>query len=87
MDADCFRNQLRAYRVLLAILAAEGEDEMCRGCIGFDGATTRTQKGLRKLELDLEAVPGREEEKGALISQIALLSQQAERLPPSDDPT
>lgn len=87
MDANYFGNQLRAYRVLLAILAAEGEDEMCGGCIGFDGATTRTQKGLRKLELDLEAVPGAEEEKGALIGQIALLRQRAERLPQSDDPT
>lgn len=87
MEAEYFKNQLRGYKVVVALLEAEGEDALCIGCIGFDGATTKAKKGLRKLKLDLEGVEGPEEEKRALVAQIDQLSQQAESIPEAKDPT
>lgn len=87
MEAKYFKNQLRGYDIVLAMLQAEGEDDLCPRCIGFDGAMTKAKKGLKKLKLDLQGLSGPEHEKERLAAQIDLLAQQLESLPGAEDPT
>lgn len=87
MEVKYFQNQLRGYNKVAAMLRAESEDDLCRGCIGFDGAMTKAKKGLKKLKLDLEGVTAPKEEKDSLTGQIEQLTQQLESLPEAEDPT
>jgi len=76
--SDYFTNQLRGYTVVLAILQAYSND-ICRNCIGLEGARNKVEKGLKKLSMDLKgsSVP---EEKGALLAQINTLINEAEAI-------
>lgn len=87
MEAKYFKNQLRGYNIVVAMLQAESEDDLCKACIGFDGAMTKAKKGLKKLKLDLQGVTAPEAEKGSLVGQIEQFAQQLERLPQAEDPT
>lgn len=87
MDAKYFQNQLRGYNIVLAMLRAESEDDLCRVCIGFDGAVTKAKKGLKKLKLDLQGLSGPEDDKKRLVGQIDRLTQQLEGLANEEDPT
>ena len=87
MEVKYFKNQLRGYNVVLSILTAESEDDLCRGCIGFDGAMTKAKKGLKKLKLDLQDLTAPEEEKESLVGQIEELTKRLEGLPEADAPT
>ncbi|MFQ5988120.1 MAG: hypothetical protein ACE5H6_04640 [Dehalococcoidia bacterium] len=87
MEVEYFKNQIRAYNIVLALVQAESEDDICAGCIGLDGAMTKAKKGLRKLKLDLQDLAAPKEEKESLVSQIDQLIQQVESLPEAEDPT
>ena len=87
MEAKYFKNQLRGYNVVLGILKAESEDDFCRNCIGLEGAITKVEKGLRKLNLDLANLAAPEEEKREITAQIDRLSQQVGSLPLGEEPT
>lgn len=87
MEVKYFENQLRGYKVVLAILRAESEDDSCRNCIGLEGATTKVEKGLKKLTLDLKDLVAREEERTDITTQIDELSRQVESLPLGGAPT
>ena len=87
MEVEYLKNQIRAYKVALALIQAESEDDICLGCIGLDGAITKAKKGLRKLNLDLQDLAAPKEEKESLVGQIDQLSQQVESLPEAEDPT
>lgn len=86
MNLEYFKNQLRGYRVFLAMLRAESEDDLCPKCIGWDGALTKAKKGLRKLNADLQDLAAPKEEKDSLVRQIGKLAQQAEGLPEAEEP-
>ena len=87
MDVKYFQNQLRGYNIVVAVLQAESEDDLCPRCIGLDGAITKAKKGLKKLNLDLQGLTAPEEDKESLVGQIEELSQQLEGLPEAEDPT
>jgi hypothetical protein len=87
MEARYFENQLRGYKVVLAILRAESEDDSCRVCIGLEGAITKVEKGLKKLKLDLADLAASEQEKKDITAQIDQLSQQVESVPVGEAPT
>jgi len=87
MEAKYFENQLRGYKVVLAILRAESEDDSCRNCIGLEGAITKVEKGLKKLKLDLADLVAPEQERKDITIRIDQLSQQAESLPLGEAPT
>lgn len=82
--ANYFTNQLRGYPVVLAALQAYSND-ICRNCIGLEGAQTKVEKGLKKLGMDLKgpSIPG--EEKEALLAQIESLHREAEAIELSED--
>lgn len=87
MEAKNFKNQLRCYKVVLAILRAESEDDSCINCIGLEGAKTKVEKGLKKLKLDLSESVASEQERENITSQIDQLSQQAGSIPLGEAPT
>lgn len=80
--ANYFSNQLRGYPVVLAILQAYSND-ICRNCIGLEGAQTKVVKGLKKLSMDLKgsSIP----EKEALLAQIDALSGETEAIALSEN--
>ena len=80
--SNYFTNQLRGYPVGLAALKAYSND-ICRKCIGLEGAQTKVQKGLKKLGMDLKGSPLPEKE--ALLAQINSLSRKAEAIELSED--
>ena len=82
--SNYFTNQLRGYPVVLVALQAYSND-ICRNCIGLEGAQTKVKKGLKKLGMDLKGSSIPEEEKGALLAQIASLSSDAEEIELSED--
>jgi len=84
--SNYFTNQLRGYPVVLAALQAysKGKD-ICRNCIGLEGAQTKVKKGLKKLGMDLKGSPIPEEEKEAVLAQIEVLSSEAEAIELSED--
>ena len=47
MEVKYFQNQLRGYGIVVAVLQAESEDDLCKGCIGLDGAMSKAKKGSR----------------------------------------
>lgn len=75
--SDYFKNQLRGYNVVLAVLKAFSSD-ICKNCIDLQREKTKVIKGLRKLRMDLEASKVTEEEKSGIISQIERLTNVAE---------
>ena len=85
MDAKYFRNQIRGYKIIVALLRAESEDDLCPRCIGFDGAMTKVKKGLKKLKLDLQGLSDPEDGKDRLVSQIDQLTQQLGGIPEAED--
>ena len=87
MEAKYFKNQLRGYNVVLGVLRAESKDNLCKNCIGLEGAITKVEKGLKKLKLDLTDLVAPEEEKKVLTNQIDKLDQQVESLPLGEEPT
>jgi len=87
MEAKNFENHLRCYKVVLAILKAESEDDSCINCIGLEGAKTKVEKGLKKLKLDLAESVASEQERENITSQIDQLGQQVERIPLGEAPT
>ncbi len=87
MEAKYFENQLRGYKVVLAILRAESEDDFCRNCIGLEGAMTKVEKGLKKLKRDLADLVALEQERTDITIQINQFSRQVESLPLGEAPT
>ncbi len=87
MEAKYFENHLRCYKVILAILKAESEDDSCINCIGLEGAQTKVEKGLRKLKLDLADSIASEQERENFTNRIDQLSQQVEIIPLGEAPT
>jgi len=82
--SNYFTNQLRGYPVVLATLQAYSKD-ICRNCIGLEGAQTKVEKGLKKLGMDLKGSSVPEEEKEALLAQIDALSSKTEAIELSED--
>ena len=82
--SNYFTNQLRGYPVVLAALQAYSND-ICRNCIGLEGAQTKVEKGLKKLSIDLKGSSTPDEEKEALLAQIDALSREAEAIELSED--
>ena len=87
MEATYFKNQLRGYHIAFGVLRAESEDDLCRNCIGLEGAVTKVEKGLKKLKLDLADLVAPEEEKTVFTNQIDRLSEQVSSLPSGEEPT
>jgi len=87
MEATYFRNQLRAYSVVLGVLKAESEDDFCINCIGLEGAITKVEKGLKKLKLELANLAAPEEDKKDIATRIDELSQQVGNIPLGKGPT
>jgi len=87
MAAKYFKDQLRGYNVVLAILRAGSEDDFCRNCIGLEGAIIKEEKGLKKLKLDLADLVAPEQERTNITTQIDQLSQQVSSLPLGEEPT
>lgn len=81
-----FKNQLRGYRVAMPTLQALSED-ICRKCIGLEGAKTKIIKGLKKLRIDLENSSLPEGEKGKMATSINKLSEVAERIDVAEETT
>lgn len=79
-----FKNYMRGYSVVIPTLQALSKD-ICRSCIGLQGAQTKVLKGLKKLKIDLET--SEVSEKEDIISQIERLSKMAESLEISDNTT
>ena len=82
--ANYFENQLRGYPVVLAILPAFSKD-ICRNCIGLEGAQVKVEKGLKKLRIDLEDSSVPQGEKSKLLARIESLAREAEEIEVSDD--
>ena len=82
--SNYFSNQLRSYPVVLAVLQAYSKD-ICRNCIGLEGAQTKVGKGLKKLGMDLKGSPIDEKEKEALLAQIDALSGETEAIALSEN--
>ena len=82
-----FKDQLRGLNVVLAVLRAGSEDDVCRNCIGLEGAITKAEKGLKKLTLDLADLVTPEQERTDITLQIDQLSQQVSSLPLGEEPT
>jgi len=80
--SNYFKNQLRGYPVVLAILEAYSKD-ICRNCIGLEGTRTKVEKGLKKLSIDLKgsSVP----EKEVLLAQIDALFNETEAIELSEN--
>jgi hypothetical protein len=87
METKYFENHLRGYKVVLAILRAESEDDSCINCIGLEGAIIKVGKGLKKMKLDLTDSTASEQDRENITSQIDQLSQQVERVPLGEAPT
>ena len=87
MEATCFKNQLRGYHIAFGVLRAESEDDLCRNCIGLEGAIIKVEKGLKKLKLDLADLVAPEEEKNVFTNQIDWLSKRVSSLPSGEEPT
>jgi len=82
--SNYFQNQLRSYPMVLAVLQAYSKD-ICRNCIGLEGAQTKVVKGLKKLGMDLNGSSIPEKEKEALVAQIDALSSEAEAIALSEN--
>jgi hypothetical protein len=74
-----FKNQLRGYSVVIPTLQALSRD-LCKKCIGLEGAKTKVIKGLKKLSLDLENSSLPEGEKEEVTTMINRLLEMADRI-------
>jgi TusA-related sulfurtransferase len=79
-----FKNQLRGYNVVVATLQAFSED-ICRNCIGLEGAKTKVVKGLKKLKIDLENSDLSEAEKKETLASIERFSDATEQIDVAED--
>lgn len=77
-----FKNQIRGYNVVIPILHALSKD-ICRGCIGLEGAKTKVVKGLKKLKIDLENSDLSQKEE--IIMLINNLSEMADGIDVSEE--
>lgn len=76
-----FESQLMIYPVLLSALKACCED-VCLNCIGLEAAKTKTEKGLKKLMMDVKnCTVTTEEKKKGLLTKIESLATIAEKIP------
>jgi len=74
-----FKNQLRGYNVVLAVLGAFSQD-ICQNCIGLSGAKTKFIKGLKKLRMDLEKASVPRMEKESILISVESFFKAAEGL-------
>ena len=81
-----FKNQLRGYSVVIPTLQTLSKD-LCRKCIGLDGAKIKVIKGLKKLTMDLENSSLPVGEKGEIATLIKRLSEVAEKIDVAEDTT
>lgn len=79
-----FRNRLRSYPVVISALRAFSTD-ICKSCIGLEGAQTKVIKGLKKLRKELQESQVSEEEREELLTRIDSLSQEAEGIEIASD--
>lgn len=81
-----FKNQLRGYNVVIPTLHALSKD-ICRDCIGLEGAKTKVMKGLKKLKIDLENSDLSQGEKEEIIVLINSLSEMANGIDVAEETT
>ena len=72
-----FKNHIRGYNVVMPTLHALSKD-ICRGCIGLEGAKTKVIKGLKKLKIDLENSDLSQGEKTEITMLINSLSEMSD---------
>jgi len=84
MQTEVFENQMRGLNIMLgALQAATGE--ICKSCIGLEGAKTKVGKMAKKLSMDLDTASiccdsCEEKTKADLQARIDSLSKAAEEL-------
>ena len=79
-----FESQLRIYPVILNALKASTED-ICVNCIGLESAKIKTEKGLKKLKMDLtKCTVTPEDKKKELLIKIESLAEIAGKIPLAD---
>ena len=85
MPVEVFENQLLGYRAALGGLEAL-TSEICVKCITLEAAKTKVEKGLKKLDSDIEAesIPCAET-KGNLKARIDALSKAVDELGIAED--
>ncbi len=79
-----FENQLRGLNVVIPILLASSED-ICRDCIGLDGAKLKVFKRLKKLKIDLDTSSFSETQKPEFLTTIEHLSETCEKIDVAED--
>lgn len=84
-----FKNQLRGYSVVIPTLQAFSKfsKDICRKCIGLEGAKTKVIKGLKKLRIDFENSSLLEGEREEVATSIKRLSEMAEEIDVADETT
>ena len=77
---EVLKNQIQGLNIVLgALQAASGE--ICKSCIGLEGAKTKVGKMVKKLGMDLDAASiSCEKTKADLQARIDSLSKAAENL-------
>ena len=75
-----FESQLRIYPVMISALKASSED-ICINCIGLESAKIKTEKGLKKLKMEVTKCTVTPEEKKELLTKIESLAASAEEIP------
>ncbi len=80
MQTEVLNNQVQGLNIVLgALQAATGE--ICKNCIGLEGAKTKVGKMVKKLGMDLDAASiSCEKTKADLQARIDSLSKAAEEL-------
>jgi len=85
MQVEFFENQLLGYRAALGGLEALTRD-ICVNCIRLEAAKTKVEKGLKKLDRDIEAESITcAETKGNLKARVDALSKAADELSITED--
>ncbi len=75
-----FESQLRIYPVIINALKATSED-ICVNCIGLESAKIKTEKGLKKMKMEVTKCTVTPEEKKGLLTKIDGLAALAEEIP------
>ncbi|MFH1774827.1 MAG: hypothetical protein ABH874_07720 [Methanobacteriota archaeon] len=76
-----FESQLRIYPVIINALKATSED-ICINCIGLESAKIKTEKGLKKLKMEVtNCTVTPEEKKKELFTKIDGLTALVEKIP------
>lgn len=76
-----FESQVRIYPVMLSALKASSED-ICVRCIGLESAKIKTEKGLKRLKMEIgKSAETPEEKKKELVTKIDTLLTIAEEIP------